>query len=118
PPIWTFRVMLGVKDQKPTDWSGKIEVVEGEVPGERPDGLVGADLGQQVNHKTHHGEPSRQKSKTSVTLRDHPVLYAQPRHLGKVLGPVGPAGGYVAFRPARRRVRRPHLPRHLRIAGS
>jgi len=31
PPVWTFRVLLGVKDKKPTDWSGKIEVAGGHV---------------------------------------------------------------------------------------
>jgi hypothetical protein len=31
PPVWTFRVLLGVNDQKPTDWSGKVEAVGGEV---------------------------------------------------------------------------------------
>ena len=31
PPIWTLRVLLGVNDQKPTDWSGKVEAVGGDV---------------------------------------------------------------------------------------
>src|SRR6516165_2391450 len=31
PPVWTFRVVLGIDDKKPTDWSGKIEVVGGDV---------------------------------------------------------------------------------------
>src|SRR5262249_46264213 len=31
PPVWTFRVVLGIDDKKPTDWSGKIEIADGEV---------------------------------------------------------------------------------------
>jgi hypothetical protein len=31
PPVWTFRVVLGIDDKKPTDWSGKIEIAGGEV---------------------------------------------------------------------------------------
>ncbi len=31
PPLWTVHVLLGVNDQKPTDWSGKVEAAGGQV---------------------------------------------------------------------------------------
>ena len=70
PPVISFRVVLGLKDKEPADWSGQVAVAGGEVDG--ADGLALRGEGRRRGPDMEVPDPQLHRARASASRSTPP----------------------------------------------